>query len=418
MDKEGNRSQILLKKAIMSLDQWLERNGWEGYDLCDVKAHPFFLSLNEIKNKKSFLNYFTYPFFFLESKQKPLLRKLLRIKKNIYPQALGLMTRAYLNIYRAIDNNPYFENAIRCLKWLEEHPSNGYSNMCWGQPYDWVSRVIIPKNTPRTTVTSQVASAFLDAYELTKKNHYLEIAKSACNFFIDDLNWDEDEEGNICFSYTTKDHFHIHNANMMAAATLIRTWYHCKKNEYKDMGLKSLNFSVKFQNKNGSWYYWAPPDKLRYVIDNIHTGFVLESLEIIRRYYNKNFKYNKVIDSGLQFYVDNLFEKETIPKALSGKLYPLDIQNCAQGIITFCELQQHYPQLEEKAIKIAIWTIDNMLDPEGHFYYQIYQNGQVDKTPYIRWGESWMLRALSYLVSPDAKIDKRQKIVKDDRILD
>lgn len=418
MINEDDKSQILLKKALMSLDKWLEKNGLEGYDLCDVKAHPFFLFLDRINKKEPFLNYFTYPFFIIESKQKPLLRNLFRIKKNIYPQALGLMTRAYLNIYRYIHKNSYFDNAIKCLKWLEEHPSSGYSEMCWGQPYDWSSRIIIPKNTPRTTVTSQVANAFLDVYELTKENHFLDIAKSACNFFINELNWDEDKEGNVCFSYTTKDNFHIHNANMMAASTLIRTWYHCKKNEYKDMGLKSLNFTLKFQNKDGSWYYWAPPNKLRYSIDNKHTGFVLESLEIVRRYYNKKFKHNSVIDSGLKFYVNNLFENEAIPKALSDRLYPIDIQNCAQGIITFCEFQHHYPQLKEKAVKIAIWTIKNMLDPKGHFYYQIYQNGQVDKTPYIRWGESWMLRALSYLILPDTNIDNKQKIVKNNRIFD
>jgi len=38
-----------------------------------------------------------------------------------------------------------------------------------------------------------------------------------------------------------------------------------------------------------------------------------------------------------------------------------------------------------------------MQDKEGYFYYRIYKNNYVNKMPYIRWGQAWMLRALSYL---------------------
>jgi len=37
-----------------------------------------------------------------------------------------------------------------------------------------------------------------------------------------------------------------------------------------------------------------------------------------------------------------------------------------------------------------------MQDENGYFYYRIYKN-YVDRTPYIRWGQAWMLRGLSYL---------------------
>jgi hypothetical protein len=40
-----------------------------------------------------------------------------------------------------------------------------------------------------------------------------------------------------------------------------------------------------------------------------------------------------------------------------------------------------------------------MFDNEGYFYYRFLKNGKIDKTPYIRWSESWMLRALSFVLN-------------------
>jgi len=50
------------------------------------------------------------------------------------------------------------------------------------------------------------------------------------------------------------------------------------------------------------------------------------------------------------------------------------------------------------ARKIAEWTVSHMQDAEGCFYYRIGENRSVDRTAYIRWGQAWMIRALSYLV--------------------
>ena len=46
--------------------------------------------------------------------------------------------------------------------------------------------------------------------------------------------------------------------------------------------------------------------------------------------------------------------------------------------------------------KIAEWTIENMQDENGYFYYRIYKSGYISKIPFIRWGQAWMLRGLSY----------------------
>ena len=379
-----------IRQSIDLLDSWVERNGWAGYDPYDIKGMKLFLVLQrnrytKIFGSSLFLNRF--PMFF---------RKIFRVRKDVNAKAMALFARGYLNLYRKLKDKKYLNKAVFCLNWLMENRSRGYSGFCWGYPFNWQSRIFIPKNTPSGVVTSIAAHAFLDAYEILGDKKYLNIAKSCCNFILNDLNIDIIDTNRICFSYTPLDDFHVHNANLWSASVLLRTYTYIKNKKYKKMGIKAINFTVSYQNVDGSWYYWAPPDKLVYGIDNYHTGFVLECLNIGRRVLGDEFKYEKELMKGLEFYVTNLFLDDGTPKIQHNSIYPIDIHSCAQAIITFCELADFKPKYLSMAEKVAKWTIKNMQDKKGYFYYRIYKN-RVDRMPYIRWGQAWMLRGLSYL---------------------
>ena len=379
----------MIEDAFHKLDSWVMVNGWQGYDPYDIKGTKLFLPLqrNKYANFGSNLLLNRFPMLF---------RKVFRVKKAINAKAMALFARGYLNYYKKSGDEKYLDIALSCLNWLIENPSKGYSGFCWGYPFDWQSRVFIPKGTPSGVVTSTAAHAFLDAYEIMKDDKYLKIAKSCCAFILNDLNADEVEEDKICFSYTPIDIFHVHNASLFSASTLLRTFTYIKNEEYKDMGLKAINFTVSYQNEDGSWYYWAPPDKLLFKIDNYHTGFVLECLNISRRALKGEFEFEKELRRGLEFYANNLFLDDGTPKLTNNSVYPVDIHSCAQAIITFCELADFEPNYLSMAEKVAEWSIKNMQDEEGYFYYRIYKR-YVDRMPYIRWGQAWMLRGLSYL---------------------
>ena len=111
-----------------------------------------------------------------------------------------------------------------------------------------------------------------------------------------------------------------------------------------------------------------------------------------------DFKYDKELKKGLDFYARELFTEIGESRISTQDKYPINIHSCAQGIITFKELDDFDNSHADMSKKIAEWTIQNMQDDGGHFYYKIYKNGHVDKTPHIRWGQAWMLRALSYVV--------------------
>ncbi len=48
------------------------------------------------------------------------------------------------------------------------------------------------------------------------------------------------------------------------------------------------------------------------------------------------------------------------------------------------------------AEKVARWTIENMRDPSGYFYYRKYPV-LTARTPYFHWGQATMFKALAHL---------------------
>jgi hypothetical protein len=353
----------MFNQSFEKLDKWIEQKEWKGYDPYDIKGEKLFLLLSKWKYSH-FLAEKSIDFFPI------FLRNLFGVEKAINPKAMGLFTRGYLQAYKKFGSNGYIEKAKECLRWLKDNSNKGYHGMCWGYPFDWQSRIFIPKSTPSSVVTSTVAHAFLDAYELTKNPSYLRSAESCCNFIINDLNVDRKSKNKICFSYTPLDNYHVHNANLLSASSLIRTNKYVNNDEFRQSGLNAINFTIDSQNKNGSWYYWAPPDKLSYKIDNYHTGFVLEALNLCRRYLDSDFNYSIELGKGLDFYAKNLFLENGIAKIEPDSIYPIDIHSCAQGIITFAELADFNKKYHKVSEKVAKWTIENMQDEKGYFYYR------------------------------------------------
>jgi hypothetical protein len=79
----------------------------------------------------------------------------------------------------------------------------------------------------------------------------------------------------------------------------------------------------------------------------------------------------------------------------------VDIHNQAQGIITFSRLKEYGEEYSSFAGRIAGWTIGQMQNDIGYFYYQVHPNYKI-RIPYIRWSQAWMLLALLTLdINPE-----------------
>jgi len=391
----------ILNKMI----QWFEKNHYKSYDLCDISSQKYFLNIKYKWNKKKYGKYVIHSHDLLIKYFSHLLRKSYKIEKKSYVQARALIARGYLKLYKT-GYKDYLNRAEEIFDWILSKRTSGFKYYCWGQPYDWFSGKVIPAHTPRTTVTSQMGHAFLDLYEVTRQESQLETAKNIAFFFIHEMKRSYDKKDKLCFSYTTIDNHKTHNTNMMAASFFTRLGVLTNEKEFLDVAEKLNAFSMDEQNNDGSWFYYLYDDGRPSKIDNYHTGYILESLSIQKRYLKEDFNYQKEFEKGIKYYVENLFEDNIIPKLTNNKIYPIDIQSCAQAILTYSSIHEAIERYGDRAIAILNFTIENFYDHQGYFYYRVYRSNKVDKTPYIRWGDSWMFYAISNMLE--------QKLIRND----
>lgn len=387
-----NQSEI--SKVLSICIDTAKEQGFSSYDVSDLLKTKY-VALTKKVRPAILTKALRLPYNVIQKRYPSAIRMFVKDKGYIYPQGQAMYIRGMVTLAKIGHPLADLQEAELWADWLIKNSSEYSKHKGWGQPYLWYSRKPFPANIPRATVSSQVGWAMLDLYEITNNTIYLDTAISTCRMFMEDFNYTVSPHGDFCLSYTTIDHYHIHNSSMLAASLMARVANASGQQELMDFAIKLADFTARNQNDDGSFYYWAPPDKLNYMIDNYHTGFVLES------YYNLkedvSDRYDQVYERGMNYYIENLFNG-SLPRISDRKKYPVDIQSCAQSILTFC-----YSDLDEKfrkkALEVAGFAIDNMfVSSKGHFGYKLYGKGRLDESYYFRWGDAWMIRALALIL--------------------
>ena len=101
--------------------------------------------------------------------------------------------------------------------------------------------------------------------------------------------------------------------------------------------------------------------------------------------------------NGYRYWKETFFLPDGTPRYYDHKTLPLDIQCCSQAIDTLVFFRDRDPESISLALKVAQWTIENMQDRTGYFYYRRYSRRIVNKTPTLHWGQATMLCALAGL---------------------
>ncbi|MFX0141333.1 MAG: delta-aminolevulinic acid dehydratase, partial [Candidatus Hodarchaeota archaeon] len=273
---------------------------------------------------------------------------------------------------------------------LEKLKSEGYSGYCWGYNFPWQNRErFLPIYTPTIVNTSFIGHAFLDAHESLGIGQYLDIAKSSCQFILEDLRPVLETENELCLSYTPYDEERIYNSNMLGASLLARVYQHTRDERLLSSAKRIVNFVRNAQRPDGSWYYGEA--RTQTWIDIFHTGFVLEGLFDYMTA-TADMQILPVIEKGLQFFKNNFFLQDERMKLWHDKNYPIDIHS-VQAIIVLVKLrniQDSYHLLKN----ITSWMIDHMQDKKGYFYFRK-ERFLYNKISYMRWSQSWALHALT-----------------------
>jgi len=384
----NDATKALIFESIERLFRWLEENDYRGYDTFDGLSARFLRPLTfETKLLRTILQQAVRRF--------PVnLRPALGIRKMQSSKGMGFLARGFMRLHKATGASVWAGKAEMAFKWLIENQSKGYSGACWGNHFDYQSRnSFVKAGVPSVVWTSLVGHAFLDGYEHFKDSALLDIANSACKHIVRDLSRHNDRDA-ICIGYFPTDSLQIHNANTLAGSFLARTYRFTGTLEYRSLAGKALLYTARYQREDGSWYY-GEKDNLHW-IDNFHTAYVLDSF----KYYSdatRDQQFEHVILKGFEYWKNTFFLEDGTPRYYNTKTLPIDIQCCSQAIDTLVFFSELDPDNLNLAIRVAKWTIQNMQDKTGYFYYRRYSSWIVNKTPTLHWGQATMLCALAGL---------------------
>lgn len=380
----------LVLKSFTGLEAYCEQEKFMGWDPFDGLNSRLFQSV-PLLTKSRFARLAWIQTF----KRSPInLRKLTGVKKEYNNKGLGLFLSGYCNRYESTSEKRYLDKIDFFASKLLELQNKEWSGSCWGYNFDWQARAFFqPKNTPTVVASVFIASALLDAFEITKDEKLLNTARSTCNFILKDLNRSYNEKGNFSFSYSPLDKSVVFNASLLGSRLLSRVHSFTKENELIEEAKRSIDFCMDYQNTNGSWSYGSLP--FHQWIDNFHTGYNLECIADYMKYAGDN-SYKVQLSKGFDYYINTFFTNEGISQYYNDSVYPIDIHAPAQMVITLSKLNQFHEQkvLLDKVLK---WTIENMQSEKGYFYYQANKYFS-SKIPYIRWAQAWMFYSLSIYI--------------------
>lgn len=392
--------------SLISLKDYCESEdfaGWDPYDGLNSKVFKATPLKNWDIARLAWIQGF---------KRSPInFRKLLLVPKEHNAKGIGLFLSGYCNIYKLqqISGNDQFDSQQKMLDKINylsnillSMQSKGYSGACWGYNFDWQARrsFLFPIGTPTVVATTFCATALLDSYEITKNEKYLETALSSAEFVVNDLTRHQCEKG-FLFSYSPLDGNNtVFNASLLGSKLLSLIYKYTKNENYLELAKESIVACCDNQFKDGSWIYGLKATQNW--IDSFHTGYNLDAL-ITYKNISGDKSINENIDKGFHFYINNFFLDDGTPKYYHNKIYPIDIHCPGQLFITLSKMMK-FEQYKTLASKVLDWTIGNMQDKNGYFYYQL-KKGISSKISYMRWSNAFMFNALSYYLLEELKIN-------------
>jgi len=328
-------------------------------------------------------------------RQSPLnLRPLLGVRPLPSTKGRGYMAWGYLTMLKTTGQQQYRNKAVNCLDWLIKNKSPRYKNYSWANHFDFAGRGgMYTKHESIIVWTSLIGQAFLDAYEILNEEKYLEVGRGVCEWIMEVPR--EKTDSGVCLSYLAYTQSSIHNSNMLGAAMLARGAKITGNQKYLEAAREAMRYSCSRQLPNGAWYYAEEPN--HHWIDNFHTGYNLDSLKSYIECTGDD-EFNKNLEFGFNYYKTTFFENSGRPKYYNNRAYPIDSQCASQAIETLANFSEYDESSLELAAKVAKWTIENMQDQDGHFYYRQYPFIKA-KTPMLHWAQATTYKALTSLLS-------------------
>ena len=358
-----------------------------------------------------------------------------------FPIADAHYAMGFAFLYEATGNPSYLDKAIHFLNELTESRCHDFKEFCWGYPFDWVWRGgVIKQQTPLITTTPYVYEAFLQVLEIAEgtsselnplssaccppsslravgssepeadicplylHDQWTQILESIARHAATDIkDFSVSKTASSC-SYTPFDEGGVINAAAYRAFLLTRASQAFSNDDYWKVAERNLNFVLKAQNSDGSWFYAV--DGVRDFVDHYHTCFVMKALAKIHTLTGHKSCY-EVLAKGVDYYLNNLFAADGLPKPFSKAprltVYRRELYDCAECINLCLLLRDRFSQLQRTLETVTEGIMRDWIKPDGSFRSRRLHLGW-DNVPMHRWGQSQMFRAFAFYLAEARKM--------------
>lgn len=255
------------------------------------------------------------------------------------------------------------------------------------------------EGTPLITTVPYVYEAFRQVYQLDGNLEWQMIMRSIAEHALLDYHDYEISPNVATCSYNPEplEPGGVINASAYRAFLLTQAGMDFANEKYSRIAIRNLNFVIQSQNCDGSWYYSV--DGERDFVDHFHTCFVLKALAKIEAL-TGNPDCTQAIERGVDYYVNNLFDDQGLPKPFSRRprmtMYRHELYDYAECINVAVLLQGRFRTLDR--ILSRLINLGNWQKPDGSFRARKLLIGW-DNTPMHRWAQSQMFRSLCLLLS-------------------
>jgi hypothetical protein len=289
----------------------------------------------------------------------------------------------------------------------------------WGYHYPWQDQGFFqPAHYPNRVVTSWIGFAVLRAYEETKDERWLRVCGEIATFLLDNPRILHESADQQCLSYVPLDTIEWAVMDVSALVSAFISWYaaclpddHPARVSLQARARKLMAFVVDKQTGYGAWFYTWPANDSHIKHDNYHTAIILDCLADYMTHSGDQ-TWMPVYRKGLTYYREALFTSEGAPRWMNDKTYPHDTHGAASGILAFTRAARMDVEHAEDHIAwadcILTWTLENLYDSRGYFYYQR-TRWMTKRFCLMRWCNAWMCRALAQRVrlSDAPSVDQR-----------
>ena len=385
---------VSLRQAVDRLRSWMEHRNFAGFEPFDLLNSPWLqgkwarqplpgVALIQIGKRFGGAR----------------LRRLLKVPVSRNPKALGLALGAYCDLqkcgYDVSDQAAGLKAALIALRSPQE------ADYCWGYDWDYLSLrgSRLTAFSANCIATCFCAHALLDMSEVFADVEARDMGESAARFVILRLNRSFESEDAVCFSYTPNDRTLIYNSSALAGALLARVGTLLGDSSYLALARKAMVFLARGQLSGGGWHYGRL--RRQHWMDSFHTSYNVCALLDYQRYTGDP-AFEQAMLRGHRYYMATFFEQDGTPRYFHNQTFPVDIHACSQALLHATAFHALDSAATASAWRTFHWTMEKMGAPDGSFYYQRHR-WWTNRTPYMRWAQAWMLRALSRMLAVHAR---------------